>query len=415
VLKKNRFLLIVCLLGFILRIAYIFAFATYIEPPDWEYGEIARNLVAGKGFARIAYPSEMLELTSSHAPLYPHFLSFIYSSFLKPWSFLVVQFIQTTISVFLIIIAFRTARLLFNVTAAYYTALGVAVYPPIVYYSASMTPTVFSLFFLSLTVFLLLDSHHRTWTRSIIMGLSYGCALLCDPIAFCLIPASAFWLICARKRISKYVFLALVFAILLIIPWSIRNLRVHKSLVPITTQFGVNLWIGNNPRATGTDYYRVAKGDPDHSTLMTYTLSRTEKKELNAMTEIQRAQYFTKKALAYTFQKPFAFCWRLIKKTFFYWWFSPSSINGSSTALRYRIIYGIFYLPLLIFALLRFAIFKLEHQPIDLNLIFALIIMISGVYIITHVGLARYRIPIEYYLLLIAGSAKSRLLKVLKA
>lgn len=407
-------LLYACIIGFVLRIICIFTTSSYLDPPDWEYGEIARNLVAGRGFARITYPLETLELTSSHAPFYPRVLAIAYSLFPKPWSFLSIQIIQSVISLFIIMIAFRTAQLLFDMNAAHVTALGVAIYPPLVYYSTSMTPAIFSLFFLSLTVWLLLDVHHRTWARSAFMGIAYGCALLCDSIALALIPAAGFWFIVTHRWITRHVLSALAIAILVILPWSIRNLRVHGTCVPITTQFGVNFWIGNNPRATGTDYYRVVTGRPAHAILMTHTLSRTEKSELRAMTEIQRARYFTAKALVFMYKKPLDFLWLLVKKTAYYWWFSPGSINGSSLALRYRVLHGVFYVPLLLFALFCFALFKLEQHPVDLNLILAVIVTISGIYIVTHVGLARYRIPVEFYLLVLAGSAKSRLYKVLR-
>jgi hypothetical protein len=415
VVKKNKILLYACLAGFLLRIICIFWTTSYIDPPDWEYGDIARNIAAGHGFARTAYFSETLELTSSHAPFYPHVLAIAYSLFPKPWAFLTIQIIQAIISLFIIMIAFRTAQLLFNISAANITALGVALYPPLLYYSMSMTPTVFSLLFLGLTVWLLLDVHRRTWIRSVFLGLSYGCALLCDPVAFVLVPAAAFWFIISHRRVTRHVIGALALAMLVVLPWSIRNLRVHRACVPITTQFGVNFWIGNNPYATGTDYYRVVEDQPGHTVLMTNTLSRTEKQKLRAMSEIQRSRYFTNKALGFIYAKPFDFLWRSVKKTFYYWWFSPGSINGSPLALRYRVLYALFYIPLLAFALFSFALFKLEQHPIDLNLILALIVMISSVYIMTHVGLARYRIPIELYLLVMAGSAMSRLYKVLHA
>lgn len=413
--RTNRFLFLICLLGFVIRIGYIFAFATYLDPPDWEYGDIARNLVQGKGFARIAYPSETLELTSSHAPFYPHVLSIAYSLFPPPWSFLCVQLIQSILSIFIIIIAFKTTELLFDKAAAFATALGVAIYPPIVYYSASITPTLFFLFFLSLTVVLLLNVRPCTFTKSILIGVAYGCALLCDPIAFALIPAVLFWFIVTRRKTTKYLLIALFVAFMVILPWSIRNLRVHKSCVPITTQFGHNFWIGNNPRATGTDYYRVVTDNNKHSILMTSTLPRSEKHKLQRMTEHQRSHYFISKAFNFIYKNPFQCIRLLVKKTLYYWWFSPSSINGSPTALQYRTIYALFYVPLLVFALFGFAIYALEHQPTDLILLLALIIMISAVYIVTHVGLARYRIPIEFFLLMMAGSTKSRLIKTLKS
>jgi 4-amino-4-deoxy-L-arabinose transferase-like glycosyltransferase len=410
---KHKFLLLICLLGIIIRVVYILAFATYIKPPDWEYGDIAHNLNAGHGYSRIGFPSDTLELTSSHAPFYPHVLAFFYSLLDKPWSYLSIQILQTIISVMIIAVVFRTTRMLFDKNAAYVAALGAAIYPPLVYYSASITPTVFTLFFLSLTVMIILENQRQSWTRSFFLGLSYGCALLSDPIMFALIPAVGFWFITSKKRITRFVMSALVLAILVVLPWTLRNHRVHNALVPVTTQFGVNFWIGNNPLATGTDYYRVIDASSEQFTLMTETLPRAAKQEMRQMNEIQRTRYYAHLALEYIVKKPFATLWLLVKKTFYYWWFSPSSINGSLLAMQYRWLYVLFYIPLLLFAFLGFVIFKLEHQPASLNLILALLVMISSMYIFTHVGLGRYRIPVELYLLIIASSAKNRLFKMI--
>jgi 4-amino-4-deoxy-L-arabinose transferase-like glycosyltransferase len=42
-------------------------------------------------------------------------------------------------------------------------------------------------------------------------------------------------------------------ALLVLGPWTYRNWRVHHALVPVTSTFWLNMWMGNNPNATGTD------------------------------------------------------------------------------------------------------------------------------------------------------------------
>lgn len=39
----------------------------------------------------------------------------------------------------------------------------------------------------------------------------------------------------------------------LLAPWILRNYRLFHELVPSTTASGINLYIGNNPNATGSD------------------------------------------------------------------------------------------------------------------------------------------------------------------
>ena len=48
--------------------------------------------------------------------------------------------------------------------------------------------------------------------------------------------------------------IAALFTTLIIAPWTIRNYAVLGGFVPVKSQFGFTLWVGNNPYATGTTF-----------------------------------------------------------------------------------------------------------------------------------------------------------------
>jgi hypothetical protein len=50
-------------------------------------------------------------------------------------------------------------------------------------------------------------------------------------------------------------FLLIAFACLA--PWVIRNYREFGRIIPVCASGGVNLWVGNNPRATGSQHYEL--------------------------------------------------------------------------------------------------------------------------------------------------------------
>ncbi len=53
------------------------------------------------------------------------------------------------------------------------------------------------------------------------------------------------------RRTAREMLVALVVMVTLIAPWAIRNYHVLGEPVPVSTNFGVNLWMGNNARSTG--------------------------------------------------------------------------------------------------------------------------------------------------------------------
>lgn len=368
---------------------------------DWEYGDIAENIIQGNGFARYSEFSKNLEITSSHAPFYPLYLSMFYRFGKIPTVIFSVLFIQTIISALTILIFYKISFILFNRTAAVLTAFGLSFYPPLIYYAAKLTPTVFVTFFASLTVLLLLSTEQEQKT-AILAGLIIGMSILVNPVMFALLPALFIWNLFGKQIKLKNMALLLLIMFVVLSPWTIRNYLVHRRIVLITTQFGKNFWIGNNPKATGTDYYRATLKDPDNQILMTSTLPRQCKNELTALSEIERSDYFLKKGMEFIERDPTRFLSLILKKTIYFWWFTPPDINGSSDALKFRNLYMVVYLPLIILGIIGIAL-SLRRRYIKQSLLLILVmIMTSSIYIFTHVGLARYRVPIEAFMIILA-------------
>lgn len=399
-LKLPKFIIILFIIGFVLRIGFIFVSKSYINPNDWEYGEIARNLITGNGYARTTGFNGSLELTSSHAPLYPYFLSLFYNLGQKTWVFIIIQFIQAFLSSLIILIFYRTALLLFNKSAAVLTSIGITFYPSLIYYSAKLTPTTFFIFLLSLTILLIFKIKKDNLISKILPGIMLGLSILCNPLALAIFPALIIWHFIKRKISLKDLILIIVTSLIILVPWTIRNYSVHHHIIPATTQFGVNFWIGNNSNATGTDYYKVYSIKEGNFVLMDQTLPRRIKRDLREKREIERSKFFLKQGIKFIKQNPTMFLKLLLKKCYYFWWFAPSQINASVDVIKYKTILIIFYVPVLILGLLGILISLSRKFIKDTLLIILIIFFISGTYIITHVGLIRYRIPVETYLIM---------------
>lgn len=381
---------------------------SYRAPRDWEYGDIARNVIAGKGFSRISDPGGVMEPTSSHAPLYIFFLAFFYRMGTGSGTFIFIQLLQIALSTATAFILYRLTRLVFDHKSALGALFIASFYPPLVYYSVKIVPTTLFVFLLLLGLWLIIGIRKRAWLRVISGGCVLGLTFLCNAAALVMYPVLILWSLLMGRDRFREIGIAIITSCVLILPYTIRNYRVHRALVPITTQFGINFWIGNNPRATGTDYYRVQSVEQDNFVLMTQTLSRLTKEQLNSMEEMERSRFFFREGMRFIRAHPHQACSLLLKKMFYYWWFPPLSINASPDANRYRTITILVYLPLALAALIGIG-FALHDRRTDLTLLLLFTAAAySTVFISTHVGLLRYRLPVESILIVFAGITLAR-------
>lgn len=103
----------------------------------------------------------------------------------------------------------------------------------------------------------------RSYTRWGFAGIAIGIATLVRPQAI----LSAFALggvprpDSRRPRLWLAIGLCLIVAMAITSPWILRNKRTHGKWIFISTNGGDNLWIGQNPMATGT--YMIPPGRPD--------------------------------------------------------------------------------------------------------------------------------------------------------
>ena len=124
-----------------------------------------------------------------------------------------------------------------------------------------------------------------------------------------------------------------IFAFLTILPWSIRNYKVYKRPVLILNNFGLNLWIGNNPKASGSALTR--EGKP-----FFHALPEDKLRRFFEMNEIQQGDFLKNEAFKFIKKNPTKFFKLYLKKIFYFWWFSPQS--GLEYPKKWLKIYKIF-------------------------------------------------------------------------
>lgn len=92
------------------------------------------------------------------------------------------------------------------------------------------------------------------WTRAVAAGICFAAASYMRPTVL-LVPVVVAALDFMRQpqRLATFGYAALLGVVMAacIAPWTYRNYRVFDTFVPISTNGGVNLWMGNNPSSAG--------------------------------------------------------------------------------------------------------------------------------------------------------------------
>jgi 4-amino-4-deoxy-L-arabinose transferase-like glycosyltransferase len=221
-----------------------------------EYLALAANLSAGRGFVYDRVADTGTGQQFGRAPGYPLFLAAIGAGRDNPEStpmrVKLAQAIAGAVGVWLIgLLALRSGGQRAGVVAA---AIA-AVYPPLVSMpSYVLSETLYSTAGLACALMLQDALYSSASTnserkRGMAAGLLAGAGALIRPAMLLFLPIAAVWLLI--KRGPQLAVIVIAAALLPIVPWTIRNIRVHDRFVLIASEGGVTFWTGNHPLAFG--------------------------------------------------------------------------------------------------------------------------------------------------------------------
>ncbi len=235
------------------------------RPVTYEHGEIAENLLAGRGFS-VKFLG-VSGATSQQAPFYPSLLAAAYGIFGVGSSnaHLAVQGVQAFAGTALVLCVVWLGWSLVpgQPTLGWIAGWGAAVYPTHVYMVTHMQVALWAALVLTLLVAVVASPHGRGfWRKAALAGLLAGLLLLVEPILAIALPFVAVMLVrntrASRRRVTRLGPLARVAtmtacASLIVAPWLWRNYRVHDEFVFVKSTFGYAFWQGNNSASWGTD------------------------------------------------------------------------------------------------------------------------------------------------------------------
>lgn len=209
------------------------------------YHEMARHLAAGEGAGADAF---------WQPPLYPYVLSGLYR--LGITHMLILRLLHGGACVAAALLTWRLASRLLAPRVALAAGLVVALQGPLLFEATQLLPTGLGTVLNLLAVLASLRVHARpTPARAALCGAAFGVAALATPLALAglLVPLGLslrrVWTTppgAARRLAWRPAALLVLGAALCILPVTLRNRVVSGDWVLISTNGGINLYIGNN-------------------------------------------------------------------------------------------------------------------------------------------------------------------------
>ncbi|HLD05336.1 MAG TPA: glycosyltransferase family 39 protein [Candidatus Nanoarchaeia archaeon] len=241
--RTDKKIWILFLLALLLRLIPALWLSSPPTDDAQNYHEIALNVAHGEGF------SWQGKLTAFREPLLPYLSGLIYSVFGEDprW----VYAFQSILSALTVVFVFYLSHsLLKNDKAAWFAAIVTAVYPNFILYSQfflTETLTMFLLIFFVWTLVKALQTKQNK--RFILAGVLLGLLILTKAAFLFFIPFLILYFIIFYWRQWKLPFvkglaLLLVFSLLLVGIWTIRNYTIFHELIPVVNRGGTALFYG---------------------------------------------------------------------------------------------------------------------------------------------------------------------------
>src|SRR6201997_17440 len=243
------------LVSLAVRVAVIpFVYQDWMDPfvlEHWAFGLIARSLASGHGFGS---PFAQTGVSALLPPVYSYLLAGIFKIFgiETKASVLTALSLNSLFSALTCIPVYLLSRRAFGERVATWAGWGWAFSPYGVYYGAdwawSSCLITFELAWLFVLAWRLEDSSRtRDW---IFFGLLGGFAALTEPVTLSVVPLLGLWALYRRYRQSRSWKVPLAVAALaglaILTPWFVRNYELFHRFIPISSGFGLELYIGNN-------------------------------------------------------------------------------------------------------------------------------------------------------------------------
>ena len=333
----------------------------------------------------------------------PHFLGALYALF-EP-SFTLPRLVQAALGATLCLLIFRLGRV-FSPAVGYLAAGLAACYGPFIFFEAELLPPALSLVLNLLALWALLWAAEGRSRRLLLPGFLCGLAALCVANVLAFVPVAALWLVWVRRGRLVGVAVLLLGAALAIAPVTLRNYYVGGDWVLISSNAGLNFYIGNNAQ-----YDQTVAIQPGPAWL---ELTARPRVEAGVSQPSAQSRFFFAEAWDFIRHQPVAYLKLLLYKLYLFW-------HGDEIGRNQDLYFAREYAPLLQVLLWKYGVafpFGLlaPLALVGLGLSYRngllrrpeplLLALFAGAYMLTVVAFfvsARYRLPVIPILLMFAA------------
>ncbi len=395
-MKRRLSLIIILFLAFAARTFAIFFLGKNVTPEPYEYNVLALNILHGKGYI---YDFLNTEQRTFCYPGYSYLIAFFH--WITHENYFVLEMFQVAVSVIACGIIYLIAKKIFDDKVALVAAFLAALHPGLIIYTTKIHDLSFVVLLISLILWLIISLNPDKAGHNILIGALIGLGTLTRPTLIFFISVYFFYHWFSSKSRKNYLTgcaTVLICAVLVLTPWTIRNYKIHKRFIFITTTSAEQFWRGNNALASGTSFTQNGK-----------TMAEIAPKEfldkLYKMNEIEQYDFLYHETFKFIASHPAFFVKITLKKFYYFWWFSPQ------TGLLYPGLWTQLYKPyyIAIFSLFALGVYLGIKRSELLNRMAIISILLFMLFISSANSLyyveSRHRWAVEPFMLIFSSYA----------
>ncbi|MFH0777158.1 MAG: tetratricopeptide repeat protein [Candidatus Eisenbacteria bacterium] len=256
-------------------------------------------------------------------PLYPYFLGIVYTVFGR--TPLAASAVQLALGLASILLVFAIARRVAGSGVALLSGVLLAFYGPLLFFDGLLLPEFLGILLNLLWIYLLVRTKSNVRPLHLFaVGVLLGLSALARTSALLFLVAIGLWLVLGEKMPLRRVLVSLGVLTLgllaVLMPVGVRNYVISGDRVLVTSNGGLNFYIGNHAEANGlyTDVkeLRMVGGDPESDWTGRF---EAEKAAGRSLRPSEVSDFWLGRGLEFVKKSPGSFALLFLRKTFLFW------------------------------------------------------------------------------------------------